>query len=463
MYNSIRNTKSLLAAIATLTLAAACTHDMHPDTPAPELGYNKVGLNLTISDISSSRATPDGNYDDARMTAYENYINIPDGDYRIMLFEPTAPHTLVSCLSDVRVTAVEADIPTSKTYTLTGNLPKSVRNGSYKLLILANWEGCGASYPETAASRTTIDDICSASTFHYSEDFDIGPGRGIPMYGIKHCADVEFRQTVAADLGTIHMLRAMAKIEIRQTAGSLPITGAALSRCNDKGLAAPYKVYEQSDYVKDNYTKDYLDKIHIPDNANVITDIPLIRRQNGSYTIYVPEYDNISDGAEKARLSLSFEKADGQDYFIDFKFYDNKTAQEAGSLINTPFDIQRNYYYIYTVDKKRDTELKIDVDVIPYTGVSLNPEFGLSVDENGNKTDKNGNIVVTGKDGRIILKIHPDGQITDKDGATIVLDADNSYKKTDASGTVLWEMEKTGNKYFIRDNESNLIAIVTLN
>lgn len=364
-----------------------------------EDGIYSVGLSLTVDGVSAMGATPPGDYDDGRATAYENYINVPDGDFRVMLFEPEKPYKLVAAIGDVQVTAVEADATVSKTYMLVGRLPKRIEDGSYKFVMLANWEGSGARYPEVTPGVTTLDEVAEASVFNYAAGFDLRSAQGFPLYGIKDCDNVQFVPDRVADLGTLHLLRAMAKIELRAAAGSLPISKAVLTRANAKGLAAPRGIYRQEDYVKGSYAADYLDRIHLPEEGGTITEIPFRQLADGRYVLYVPEYDNTSASAgEKARIRLFFEKTGGWEYFVDFKYYNEETAGKAGAALDAPFDIRRNYYYIYTIDKQPDSLI---VDVQPYACVTLQPVFGLERDEEGY-------IVVRNKQGEVIKYIRTD-------------------------------------------------------
>lgn len=449
----------LLAAL----LAAACSESAD-DTTAPGAaeGPFGVGLRLTVSEVPTSRTTPSGDYDDGRSAAYENYINVPDGDFRVMLFEASEPYRFMGELDEVRVTAVEADVVRSKTYVLTGSLARPA-DGTFKLMILANWQGSEARYPAAEPGVTTIDDIAAASLYSYPSDFRLGPGRGIPMYGIKDCTDVSFRPGIAADLGTVHMLRAMAKVEVRMAEGSLPLEKIVLTRAQDCGLAAPRGVYSREDYVKESHSADYLDGIHLSSQAGIIGEIPFRQLSAERYFLYVPEYDNTSAGAVKSRIRLNFERADGQDYFVDFKYYDLHTAREAGAGIGDPFDLRRNCHYIYTVHKRTDTDITVIVDILPYIGVPLEPQFGLTIDEYGNKRDADNNIVVTGKDGLVIVRIAPDGTITDRDGKTVVLDGDNYYARKDAAGKTVWSIRKVSDtRYNVRDGADNLLCSVYL-
>lgn len=384
MYRPLLHIPESLVAVAVVLLALiplSCSHDLGEENP--ETGFCNVGLRLTLDEIGGTKA-PEGNYDDGRSTPYENYINVIDGDFRLMLFEATAPYTLVTEIKDIEITAVEADVYASKTYILLGQVPASVKSASYKLLFVANWQGCGGTYPALTPGVTTIDGLAESSTYGYVRGFCPGTGRGIPMFGIKDCENLEFRKDVFTDFGKLHLLRAMAKIEVRPSEYGLPIADAVMTRSNDAGLAVPFGVYSQTDYVKNSYIMDYLDTIHIPESTEVTDNIPFIKQEDGSFVLYVPEYDNTSPSASAtmSRIHLKFDASDGIDeiYFdgdVDFKYYSAQAALDAGKNVGDRFDVKRNHYYRYTVTKKVDLSMKIEVDVIPYSEVILEPGFGL--------------------------------------------------------------------------------------
>lgn len=372
--------KFLLAAALILPALAALSCSRDFGEGLQDEGYCNVGLRLTL-DVVRTKA-PAGNYDDGRSTAFENYIDIIDGDFRLLMFESVAPYRLVAEISNIEITTVDADTYSSKTYLLLGQAPRNVRDGSYKIMFLANWEGNSAAYPEMIPGAITIDDVAKGSRYSYGSDFRPGIGRGIPMYGIKDCESLKFGQDRLTDFGKLHLLRAMAKIEVKASEVGSPICGAELTHSNNAGMAVPFGIYSQGDYVRNSYINDYLDTIHIPSSTTVTGDIPFIRQPDGSFVLYVPEYDNTSASAALSRIHMTFDASDGLDeiYFdddIDFKYYSAQAALDAGMNIGDRFDVKRNHYYRFTVTKKVDLSMKVEVDVIPYSEVVLEPGFGV--------------------------------------------------------------------------------------
>lgn len=282
----------------------------------------------------------------------------------------------ISTLSDERELSFKAkDKPGSLSYS---NLVSYLdwMNGASLKLYRSDWGCCKTKlaeyegllgqhnekfFPELVPGETTIDGLAEASTYRYVSGFRPGSGRGIPMFGIKDCENLEFKEDVFTDFGKLHLLRAMAKIEVRPSEYGLPIAGAVMTRSNNSGLAVPFGVYSKTDYVKNSYIMDYLDTIHIPASPSpeVLADVPFTKQEDGSFVLYVPEYDNTSPSAVKTCIHITFDASDGIDeiYFdgdVDFKYYSAQAALDAGKNVGDKFDVKRNHYYRYTVTKKVD-------------------------------------------------------------------------------------------------------------
>lgn len=369
----INKSSRLFAAVAMPVLAFLLVSCSNEDTTADkqEAGYCSVSLRITVEGIGSTRATPAGDYDDGRPTAYENYINVIGGDYKMLLFKSDSPYQLAAEVTETSIVAVESNPTTSKTYILSGRIPSNIPDGSYKLMLLANWNARGASYP--SGNTYTIDGITNGggNVFTYSTPFELGPGGGIPMFGVVDQANIVFKKDQATNFGTIHLLRAVAKVEVKPADSGSAITAATMTRVNDKGLAAPRGIYSQDDYVKGSYKDDYLSGIHLPGNLAVMEDVPFIKQPDGSFVIYVPEYDNTSASAVKSKIHLTFSSEYSAD--LEFKFYDSKAALDAGKKVGDAFDIARNNWYTFTVTENGVCQ----VTIMPMRAVDLNMDFGF--------------------------------------------------------------------------------------
>ena len=232
------------------------------------------------------------------------------------------------------------------------------------------------------AGETTIEELCTAesSRYTFSAPFVLSRERLIPMYGVKSCEEMTFTPGMLTHLGTVHLLRAMAKVEMSCKTSGWTLEKVELLRYNATGCCAPSGVYSQDDYVKGNYAGDYTDAVHLPDGRN--DEAPKTRAfdrtADGRFVAYVPEYRNVAAGtanrkaADAAEMRVRFKEAPGKEYAVEFKYYN---APPEGSAVGDPFDIRRNYYYKFSISKTSEPDLV--VEVFPYELVELDPGFGL--------------------------------------------------------------------------------------
>ena len=343
--------------------------DVAPDTDAGV----QVGLHISLGTPAGAAKVPAGNYDDATATAYENFIDIENGGYRVLFFD--MDNRYLATFEPQKFTALGSDRLTSKTYEVTGKVDADMPS-NFKVVVLANWP----SYPQNLVRGvTTVADICSADNarFSYHSIYQLSPSELIPMYGIKECKNVTLRDKIIVPLGTVHLLRAMAKVEVLGTEGPWTIEEVKLHNYNGFGYCAPADVFNEADYVRYDYALDFNTNIHIPTGAFMQSALSLGEVASGHFVIYVPEYQNTLNGigiGNKATLGIRFKERTDKEYSVDFKYYQSPSADVAQG---TPFDIRRNYDYRFVVNKlEEEAELNLNVDVLPYNQYDLYPEFG---------------------------------------------------------------------------------------
>ena len=343
--------------------------DVAPDTDAGV----QVGLHISLGTPAGAAKVPAGNYDDATATAYENFIDIENGGYRVLFFD--MDNRYLATFEPQKFTALGSDRLTSKTYEVTGKVDADMPS-NFKVVVLANWP----SYPQNLVRGvTTVADICSADNarFSYHSIYQLSPSELIPMYGIKECKNVTLRDKIIVPLGTVHLLRAMAKVEVLGTEGPWTIEEVKLHNYNGFGYCAPADVFNEADYVRYDYALDFNTNIHIPTGAFMQSALSLGELASGHFVIYVPEYQNTLNGigiGNKATLGIRFKERTDKEYAVDFKYYQSPSADVTEG---TPFDIRRNYDYRFVIHKVgEEAELQLSVDVLPYTQYDLYPEFG---------------------------------------------------------------------------------------
>lgn len=381
-------------AFAIAAVAPACSSAVGDEPVSPSVtGDYGFTLTLSVGDNESfMRSTPsDGEYDPG--AGYENYIDLASPDYRIYLFNSN--NKLIYAVPPVAVSLLPTDFSQegSKTYELKFSLTDIQQYGftnpdncTFKMLMLANWRDYPAESSLTAGV-TTIDDLMKSQ--QALRDFTAPKGalltadERIPMFGVKLYSGISLDKDYMTQLDKFHLLRAYSKIEVFNSDNSItPIRSVVLTRHASKGYNAPLLPrYIQEEYVTNSYRNDYGAQSFRPAADYEISDDLELRRnpETGAFVIYVPEFANLTGGAvrpdnQRARLYITFD--DGQQDYVEFKYYDDVNASRNGAKKGDFFDLRRNYWYRYELNKGTVT-VSLRVDVVPYVEVNLNPSFGF--------------------------------------------------------------------------------------
>lgn len=385
MKTSIIHSIAVCLAAFALPFMVAC--DSQKESLPGADGDIQAIFTLNLGDISReiTRATPtDGEYRPG--DGLENFIDITSGDFRCYLFG--ADGRFISELEVVSVLGLE-----EKKYLIRLRLKddtdvKNALNNGCRFMFLANWGSYG-----NPAPGTTIGDVCTASSakFDFSQQNTVlSDDNLIPMYGIKEfdngVEDYKNGKTIS-DIGTIYMLRAFAKVDVtvkfEDFTDTPEVTSVSLTHSNSKGYKAPANVTKQSDYVTGSWFTDYT-PVNIPSDATDIPSLTLTKVGDTGwrYVAYVPEYKNVDEGQpidSRSQIKICFTVA-GYQFEGDVDFCHSDNPPMAGVTPGQHFDIARNNWYEFTVTAK-GKDIEWTVDVIPFTTVTLNPDYGLEREE----------------------------------------------------------------------------------
>lgn len=324
--------------------------------PEPEKTIYKAAFYITVgSDTPTlSRATPtDGEYRPGE--GFENYVDMSEGSIRIAVLDFS--NNLMGEITDFSITPLESNLG-SKRYLINASTEANLSGGNFKIMVLANWGK--DNYPKDLF----IDDVW-ATKFSYKPG-RLGYDNLIPLYGIKEVSVGHVEEGVAVHLGTIHLLRALAKIEVTYTdpSGICDIATPQITLHHNSGYCAP-RADSEDDYVKNSWELDYTGFARIPDDAVVQGPIEMLPEGTNRWVIYLPEFDHNVNTHDNAQIAVDFNDNILGRQLIDFHDSNNRVIS-----------IMRNYWYRVNI-KKGISKPEVTVDVLPYAVVDLEPDYGI--------------------------------------------------------------------------------------
>lgn len=271
-------------------------------------------------------------------TAYENAINTEQLQIKVCDENGTI-------IGDVdNVIAINNGTDTNPDYSITGTWENAAEKLSKakKIMVFAN---CGTSIVTPGNIQNLA--FTRASTTQY-----------IPMWGVTTLTN-ELEMGKSNNLGTIDMLRSLAKVKVRLADGmkarNYSLGAMQLNNYNTSGYTLPltYNTAASTAAIR------FGNSLHA--NSSWAQSIAMTGDDDESIMLYIPEYDNINAAADrKATISLQLMR-DGEEegnYTLHFCNYTPEGAPDAASTYN----IQRNHYYEYTVGRT-DDQVKIVLNV----------------------------------------------------------------------------------------------------
>ena len=348
----------MLCALCLLMPTGCSIMDEGPDATALPANTAQLAFTLRVEGAAPATKTTWGDdYDKEPGQGYENRID----NLQVVLYstDGNTAYPLQNLWQETSET-------TGGTYTFVGSIDLTdagLQSGKeYKIMVFAN---C-----------TDIDETTDLGNLAYSYTYQGGSNApAIPMWGVA-TAQLTLqpggRQTLAE---SIDLLRAVAKVEVglgsdaRQEGFSL--TGVCISHSNTQGycLPADYAAADNTGQLNRNDEGTNLDTFHPYTGDTQATDLAFTQATDGTWHIYLPEYDNSQTPATLA-VTVADEKNTTEDYTLYFQTY-NSGQPQAG----TTYNIVRNHLYRYTITAINNGQLTVQHQVMPWDKVSSTIEF----------------------------------------------------------------------------------------
>lgn len=237
------------------------------------------------------------------------------------------------------------------TYHLLGELPKAYSD--FRIVVLCN-------------CNTSQQSLSSFIPFN-SENLSY-----IPMWGVSTYSGFLKPDTVN-DLGTIDLLRAMAKVEVTlddNLTENFILTGVSFNKYNKMGYCLP-KEYDKTNQTKDLSPENDWFNVNNDVEGNNLQFMPYGGDKGNHFVAYIPEYDN-SDGTLQMPVSITTTEgisiANSGNSMIEFKNYAD----------GSPFNVVRNHVYHFNITKigPAEQDITLEVTVERYAEIALSPSYG---------------------------------------------------------------------------------------
>jgi hypothetical protein len=367
------------AAMGILLMAGmtSCANDEEL-TDVTEKGDYQIEFSIQAGEDAVTRTIDWDDLDEEEGVGYENYIN-PNKIWVYILTDLN--NSFATVYQQLKLSSiVESGTNTGK-FTLRSILDETtvekLKSENFRVVILTNWED-GAT-PKTANYGYMVIAADSRYSYNPTADSPFLPSATTPitMYGIQSFSPQTFRQGVATNLGTIKLIRSMAKIEVKLADDDKTnqLSDVTLLHSYDCGMRLPYYMQEETVQPTEKYQ-------NIPGDGtdtgtvNTLSNLPFYKKSDNDYIIYIPEYRLITpasysvftrrttgnnrvtpDPTNKITIKLN-----NVSYDLEFKEYD-----DAGEPIDgTTFNIVRNHIYRYTVSLAGG-KFTLQYMVIPWT------------------------------------------------------------------------------------------------
>ncbi len=222
-----------------------------------------------------------------------------------------------------------------------------LRTKNMKMMVVANVPNVTDGTLQTAIPTSSVDAGLGSLTYSYVEQ----PGSGfpaIPMWGVYSLNLSDIAPGVAKDLGTVDLLRALAKVEVcvdrtNKTLDDVKVKSVTVSRVNTSGYGLPGKWNE----IAKTTDLKFAETLRVP--AGVVTAESRVFNADagGTVVFYLPECVNGTAGNNEIKMTVAYTVDDSDERTGEILF----CPYSGGSPLQDSerWDIVRNHHYKYEI------------------------------------------------------------------------------------------------------------------
>lgn len=412
-----------------LSFLSSCIFEYEVDETVEDMTPMTVVFTLDLADQAAKTKADDnkwdGNgYDTVLGTSFENRI-LPD-NLHVLVYDNSGNY--VATVQRVAYRESSDGVYEFWGILKSNNVNESVdfvKGSTYRFIVLANcgtltFDSSGNPLPQNLVYSSTWDAVASDKS-------------AIPMWG---ATDVALDMAELQNLGSISLVRSMAKIEVElsdELKGKYTITSAIITRSNTIGYSVPgnWNTTTTAALGHDAAFRPYTE-------AAIATGKSLYALTDGDRMIYVPELENTTNAGESGDIRIELTLNDGSS---DLVFNGDKAIFLAeykdGSPTNSLYNIVRNHYYKFIVNEVvAGKELALTLNVMPWGVLEESVKFTDEVTVSAPMT-WSGTYLVPGATDNSVLYI---------DGAYTVANAVTAMFKIDTPVGATWYASFEGDK-----------------
>ena len=322
-----------------VSLVSSCQQSLDEEVQVPAtIGKAKVSFTIALDDLPTRAVWSENETDGEIGSGNDNAIN----NLQVWLHYTNSEST-----------AASAQVAINSFYKVAGSENIYKVEGALTINDLSS---------ETLDCRLEVFANCTKGSETFTQ------GTSIPMWGEK-MTTLNLRKGEATELTEpIYLLRAMARVEVMVAEGVGELQSVTVDKYNQIGYVLP-KFPETFPEGYDGTEDLDQDAVFNPNTTTPETNLGFTLGANGGFYVYLPEYQNVGEGASPAQMTVTI---DDKTYPLEFKIYDDESNDKY-------FNIVRNHYYQYIITGVQDeveVEGRLIYDVVDATSKTIEvPSF----------------------------------------------------------------------------------------